>query len=378
MSIKGEDMQRLKILGMLLCLFVSTYPYRVFADTPFYDGEIVIESVEASVNIEGEAIVEIDYLLMNRGEGEVTINLDFLMPDPEVLIDGEEWTNPVVFDPGEVKSLVVSAVLEPQGEDTKSLAVPTNLFLDGKLHAERSKLWMIQMTLPEGVHGIILASKEPTAQGAKEDGRVTYTWEYVNIYPTTLDLKWSVLDLDLDLEKRISPEKITEPDQILTIEIQIKNAGEEKIENILLLDDFVPADFEPVEPQQEFFIPETTESDPRLFWVKEVLRLEAGEERSFQYKVKYTGDISVIHDLEIKPCRVMVEGRLVDVSNLVRINKLVGAGLEAEAQEDLEKPAPFPLWGICTLALGGTALGGFLIYRGFLLARRGKGRYPPA
>jgi hypothetical protein len=371
-------MQRLKILGMLLCLFVSTYPYRVFADSPFYDGEIVIEAVEASVDIEEEAIVEIDYLLMNRAEEETSVNLEILMPDAEVLIDGEEWVNPVVFDPGEMKSLVVSAVLEPQGEDTKSLAVPTNLFLDGKLHAERSKLWVVRITLPEGVHGIILASKEPTAQGTKQDGRISYTWEYVNIYPTTLDLKWSVLDVDLGLEKKVSPVKITEPDQVLTIDVQIKNSGDQEVENILLLDDYVPTDFEAVEPLQELFTPETTESDPHLFWLKEIPRLKAGEEQSFQYKIKYTGDISVIHDLEIKPCRVMVEGRLVDVSNLVRINKLVGAGLEAEAQEDLEKPAPFPLWGICTLALGGTALGGFLIYRGFLLARRGKGRYPPA
>jgi len=371
-------MQRLKILGMLLCLFVSTYPYRVFADSPFYDGEIVIESVEASVDIEGEAIVEIDYLLMNRGEGQVTVNLDFLMPDPEVLIDGEEWANPVVFDPGEVKSLVVSAVLEPQGEDTKSLAVPTNLFLDGKLHAERSKLWMVQMILPEGVHGIILASKEPTAQGANEEGRISYTWEYVNIYPTTLDLKWSVLDLDLDLEKTVMPVKITEPDQILTIEVQIKNSGDQEVENILLLDDYVPTDFEAVEPLQELFIPETAESDPHLFWLKEIPRLKAGEERSFQYKVKYTGDISVIQDLELKPCRVMVEGRLVNVSNLVRINKLVGAGLEAEGQGEVEESPAFPLWGICTLGLVGTALGGFLIARGFLLARRGKGKHPPA
>ena len=312
--------------------------------------------------------MEIDYLLMNRGEGETSVNLEILMPDAEVLIDGEEWGNPVVFNPGETKSLVVSAVLEPQGEDTKSLAIPTNLFLDGKLHAERSKLWVVRMTLPEGVHGIILASKEPTAQGAKEDERITYTWEYVNIYPTTLDLKWSVLDLDLDLEKRISPEKITEPDQILTIEVQIKNLGDQEVENILLLDDYVPTDFEAVEPLQELFIPETTESDPHLFWLKEISRLEAGAERSFQYKVKYTGDISVIQDLELKPCRVMVEGRLVNVSNLVRISKLVGAGLEAEVQGDVEESPAFPLWGICTLALVGTALGGFLIARGFLLA----------
>jgi hypothetical protein len=365
-------MQRQRIIGTLLCLFISACPHRTFADSPFYDGEIVIESVEASVNIEEEANVEIEYILVNRSEVETTVNLDVLIPDADVSIDGKEFLNPLVFDPGEVKNLVVSAVIEPLGEDTKTLAIPTNLALDGKFHAERTKLWVVRATLPEGVRGIILASKEPTEQGENEDGRITYTWEYVNIYPTTLDFKWSVLDLALGLEKRVFPEKITEPDQILTIEIQIKNLGDQVVENILLLDDYVPTDFEAVEPLGELFIPETAESDPHLFWAKEILLLEAGEQQSFQYRIKYTGDVSIIHDLELKPCRVMVEGRLVSVSNLVRISKLVGAGQEVELQDDLEKPAPFPLWAVFTLAFVGIALGAFMIFRGLSLAKRGK------
>jgi hypothetical protein len=365
-------MQRRMIIGTLLCLFISACPDRTFADSPFYDGEIVIESVEASVNIEEEAEVKIEYILVNRSEGETIVTLDVLIPDADVSIDGEEFLNPLVFGPAEVKQLVVSAFIEPLGEDTKTLAIPTNLALDGKFHAEQTKLWVIRATLPEGVREIILASKEPTEQGANEDGRITYTWEYVNIYPTTLDLKWSVLDLDFELEKRVSPYKITEPDQILTIEIQIKNSGDQAVGNIFLLDDYVPTDFEAVEPLQELFIPETAESDPHLFWAKEILLLEAGEQQSFQYKIKYTGDVSVIHDLELKPCRAMVEGRLVNVSNVVRINKLVGAGQEIELQEDLEKPAPFPLWAVLTLAFVGIASGAFMIFRGLSLAKRSK------
>ena len=365
-------MQRRMIIGILFCLFMSACPHRTLADSPFYEGEIVIESVEASVNIEDQANVEIEYILVNRSEAETSVNLDILMPDADVSIDGEEFSNPLVFGPGEVKNLIVCAVIEPQGEDTKTLAIPTNLALDGKFHAERTKLWVVRATLPEGVRGIILASKEPTGQGENEDGRFFYTWEYVNIYPTTLDFKWSVLDLALDLEKRVSPEKITQPDQILTIEVQIKNSGDQVVENVLLLDDYVPTDFEAVEPLGELFIPETEESDPHLFWAKEISLLGAGEQRSFQYKLKYTGDVSVIHDLELKPCRVMVEGRLVSVSNLVRINKLVGAGQEVEPQEDLEKSVPFPLWAVFTLAFVGIALGAFMIFRGLSLARWGK------
>jgi hypothetical protein len=365
-------MQRRKIIGTLLCLFMSACPHRALADSPFYEGEIVIDSVEALVDIEEEASVEIKYILVNRSDAETTVDIDVLIPDADVLIDGEEFSNPLAFNPGEVKDLVVSAVIEPQGEDTKTLAIPTNLALDGKFHAEWTKLWVVRATLPEGVRGIILASKEPTEQGANEAGRITYTWEYVNIYPTTLDFKWSVLDLALDLEKRVSPEKITEPDQILTIEVQIQNLGDREIANVLLLDDYVPTDFEAVEPLGELFIPETEESDPHLFWAKEILLLGAGEKRSFQYKVKYTGDVSVIHDLELKPCRVMVEGRLVSVSNLVRISKMVGAGQEVAQQEELEKSAPFPLWAVIILAFVGIALGAFMIFRGLSLAKRGK------
>jgi hypothetical protein len=206
--------------------------------------------------------------------------------------------------------------------------------LNGAFHPEPPARVSVTVWLPEGVQKILHSDNELTRHPPSENGRVAYSWEEFNLYPTSFTILWSTQQIDLSVK------------------------------------DFVPSEFEAVEPEEEFWFPEVEESDPHLYWAKRIDELQPGEVMTVQYVLKYIGDTSMVHTIQLKPCRVTAGGFLVGVSDRVSLYQRVGVTIdtEMEIEAPVEEAAIPPTWLL--IAIVGAAFGFGLILLGAFIAWR--------
>jgi hypothetical protein len=352
-------------LSILLVLALLLTVSAVYAEELFYDGPIQIDSITATIELDQNATIQLTYILVNRGEQEETVDLHYantLVP----LVEGEvELVNPVRFAPGEVKEIQVQFEDVIDGTLLQSFSYDPSMTFDGMRNVERVNEFITRITLPYGIESIVGANKDVSSVDVGEDGRTVYTWEQFDIYPTTLSLKWSVIDADLRLEKSVSPQEITESKQKIEIRIEVENLGDTAIEKLTLLDDYVPSDFEPHEDDDSLTLADYETSDPRLIWQVEIDNLTPGESRSFSYSLRFIGDVSITHHFNIKPCAATIDGVLVALSNTVPMRKIASV----EGVDDVTEPPSMPSGLILMIALA-ALFGVVLIVTAFFLARR--------
>ncbi len=313
------------LIGILCSLQVA------LADDLFYSGDVVTESIGISIDIDEEATVNTVYLLRNRGSVEEEIDLQFTDPPLSLQVDGETLGNPVVFNPGERRSVNATFKLDSTGGTTKTLYLDPVLLFDGIPNAEPAGTLMIEALLPEGVSGLAWASHEPDEESL-DGGRKLYSWKDTTVYPTPLTLKWSILGIDLSVDKSASPLEITEPGQVINIQITLTNNGDAALNDIRLVDQYVISAFAEIEPSVESGTKENT-----LFWQKHISTLGPGENTTVSYSIKYIAAIPQIHEFDLKPTVITVEGHLISVSNTVRMKQ--SAELPVSASEPQTTPA---------------------------------------
>jgi len=319
-----------KIAVIMVLLLSTLCPFQVaLASNLFYVGDIIIDSVSIRVEADDEATVNAVYILANRGSQHEEIDLRFAQSPVPLELNGEELGNPVVFRPGERKSVNLTYDLNITGETTKTLSLDPTMLFNGKPNSVPAKALLIEVLLPEGISGLVWANQQPDEEGS-EDGRKSYSWSGADVYATPLSAKWSTLQVELGIEKNASPQEITTSDQIIVVEITIENKGETAVEDIAVVDQCMALDFEVAEPSYEF-----GKQEPWLFWRKNINSLAPGEIMTLAYSVKYTGSSSQDYVFELKPCVVTVGGHLVSLSNRV---KMIQTGWATPAPTDSEVP----------------------------------------
>jgi hypothetical protein len=364
MKTKTKTKTKTKIVAVTVVMLGILWPFKVaLASDLFYVGDIVTDSIDIRVEADEQATVNATYLLTNRGSEDQEIDLRFSQSPVPLEADGEELSNPVLFSPGESKSINLTFNLNITGETTKMLFLDPTMLFDGKPSSVPVKVLLIEVLLPEGINGLAWASQEPDEESF-EDSRKSYSWSNADIYPTTLCLKWSTLQVELIVEKTATPQEITSRDQRIDLEITLQNKGNTTIDRIALTDLYMAFDFEALYPLWEF-----SEEGTWLFWMKNIYSLGPGETETFAYRVKYIGVSSQSYEFDLEPCVVTVDGHLVAMSNKVRMSK-TGDALpnptdsqvlpESEA-EPLHFPS-LPLLGGILLILA-IARGGYLIWK---------------
>jgi hypothetical protein len=356
------------ILGS--CLLVSLAAHSVAAQDLFYTGEIIIADIEVILDIGSEAVVTAEYVLTNRGDVEESVTLG--VPDREASFQetDDPISGPITFQAGETKNIRVRYSAPVEGAGTLTLSFTPAMTLNGAFHPEPPARVSVTVWLPEGIQKILHSNKELTRHPPSENGRVAYSWEEFNLYPTSFSILWSTQHIDLSVKKSASPSRIEELGQYITVQLLIKNHGENAITDIVLMDDFVPSEFEAVEPEEEFWFPEVEESDPHLYWAKRIDEVQPGEEMTVEYVLKYIGDTSMVHTIQLKPCRVTAGGFLVGVSDRVSLYQRVGVTIdtEMEIEAPVEEAAIPPMWLL--IAIVGAAFGFGLILLGAFIAWR--------
>ncbi len=357
---------RIPIGWTLILVTFLTLSHRVaFADGLVYEGPIIVDAINGQIQIGDTVEVRLDMILTNTSDLEQS--LEILHPNTEAELHTEDGTlvNPVVFKPFEVKRIYVTFPAQVYGDTTKNFSFIPNLLLEGKYSPERVKRFAFFVVLPEGVHRIVGASKPFSSIVDNELGQTIVFYEFFDLYPTSFQIMWSELDVQLGFEKRASPLEITQRDQIITVEVTISNQGEETASNLVLIDDFLPAEFEAVEPEEEFTLTDSPDSDPHLFWEKAIDALQPGEAQTVMYQIRYIGDVSQPFFFALKPGMVKVDGDLVAVSNPVEMSIVVGQEMPSEVEPDFLTAFP-PL--VIVLFVIGALLGVGLIATGLILA----------
>jgi uncharacterized repeat protein (TIGR01451 family) len=305
-----------RMVAMILILLGTLYPFRVaLANDLFYVGDIFIYYMNIRVEADDEAVVNVVYLLANRGSAEEEVDLKFAQSPVSLQVEGEELSNPVVFRSGESKYVYLTYNLDITGDTTKMLCLDPTLLFNGKPNNQPTQALLIEILLPEGVSALAWSNQEPDEEYFL-GSRKFYSWSGAGIYPTTLCLKWSTLQVELSVEKKASPQEITAPDQVINLEITVQNKGDAVVNNISLIDQYIVSEFEAVEPSEEF-----GEQETMLFWIKNIDSLGPGETKTLAYSVKYTGLSPDSYEFDLSPCLVTVDGYLVSVSNKVRMSQ---------------------------------------------------------
>jgi hypothetical protein len=354
-----------RIAVMLLVLSGTLWPLQVVsASSLFYVGDIIIQSINITVDAAARATVSAVYQLTNRGSEDQEISLQFAQSAVALIAGGEELSGSVLFRQGETKSISLTCSLDITGETTKTLLLDPTMLFDGKPNSEPTGTLLMKVLLPEGINALAFASQEPDGEGF-ENGREVYSWSSADIYPTTLCLKWSALQVELSVEKNASPQEITSIGQIINLEIIVENNGDSVVDHIALVDLYMAPEFDGVEPRWEF-----GEEGTWLLWQRNIGLLEPGQSQKLTYSVRYVGSGSQNYDFDLRPCVVTVDGHLVSVSNRVRMSQNIKANPDQTdpvvPPESEAEPLRFP----SLFEIGGTALILAIAGRWYVVRRR--------
>ncbi|MFO7944238.1 MAG: hypothetical protein R6U51_08075 [Anaerolineales bacterium] len=318
-------MKSFSLIAVTLCLSFLLPVRPAAAQSLFYEGEVIVESISTKITLSDQAVVETEYVLLNQGDQEEQISVQLADPAAREHLVYFFVSDPLTIQPKERKILLSKYTLPLPEGDFPSFTYHLALEFDGKPLAHSTNQIETEIILPEGVHQIIGSNKTFTDPEVDEQGRSHLFREVWNQFPTQTSLKWSRLGIQLQVEKSIQPQKIMEPNQTLEVHLEVVNTGDAPLESITLRDDFSPSMFEGVSPEEEFTLTDPNESDPRLVWEVEVPSLESGEKKIFEYTLRYQGDVSQIYDFDVESTVVLWNGRAVALSNPVRMAKLAGA-----------------------------------------------------
>jgi hypothetical protein len=171
----------------------------------FYSGNIIIDSIIANAEIDTNATVVMEYILINEGDKEETVDLVFSQFPVQLWIGDEKLENPVVFKPKakEEKMITLGYATTVGGNATKVFSFNPTLTFNGKPNSERVRSSSVGILLPDGIKKIIGANKDYYNKSTDDNGRAFYTWVNNNIYPTTLNVKWSTLDVNIGIVKKL-------------------------------------------------------------------------------------------------------------------------------------------------------------------------------
>jgi hypothetical protein len=295
-------------LAMLCLSFLAVTPAEAAL---FYTGSVSIDSFSATLDVTDNATVSVKYVLVNQGDSQEAINMTFSPPEATARIDENELANPVILEPGETKELSLSYSLDLQTAESQGIMFAPMLFFDGMVNSNRANSYSVMLILPEGIRGITYSSL-PYTDTANQDGRLVIIWEKSDFYPTPLAISWTTLDVNIAAVKKATPESVTSPGEVVEVEVTVQNKGTEEISDITLIDNFFPGTFEPVEPLDEFNLVEAENSDPHLYWTKEIDSLNPGETAVYSYSVKVK---ALGLETRLDPLVVLINDTPVSVSN---------------------------------------------------------------
>jgi hypothetical protein len=322
------------LLAFTIATILSLSPATFASADLFYTGGITIDSLSATIDVTTQANIVVEYELVNHGAKTESVTLTFSPTDVSATIDGAALSNPVLFEKGAKKKLILSYSLSLSSASYQSIFFNPTLLFNDMANSQRVKSYNVKLILPQGIKRIIHSSVAYDST-VTQNGRLALLWSKQNIYPSPLFVSWSNLDVNIVATKTATPNNITQAGEVIEVAVTIENKSDTAVRNITLKDNFYPGTFEAVAPADEFEISQSELSDPHLYWIKEIDSLGAGETETFTYSVivKALG-----LETRLGALVVTVNGIPVSVSNDV----LLYSELEGKYQPEAAAESGFP------------------------------------
>jgi len=300
----------------------------------FYTGGITVDTLTATIDINTQADIVVEYELVNHGDKTESVTLTFSPTDGTVTIDGTSLSNPFSFEKGAKKKLSISYSLRLSSAPYQSVFIDPILLFDDMVNSQKVKSYNVKLILPQGTKRIIYSSISYD-NTATQDGKLVLLWNKKGFYPSLFFVSWSNLDVNIVATKTATPSNITQLGEIIEVTVEIENKGDTAVGNITLQDSFYPGAFEAVAPADEFELTQPELSDPHLYWTKEVASLSPGEEKSLTYSVRVK---ALGLETRLGALVVTVNGIPVSVSNDI----LLFSELEGKYQPQAAAEGGFP------------------------------------
>ena len=114
-------MKRILILATLLASLTFLWRPTANAQSPFYEGSILIDSIQLQIDIKQDAQVEAEYVLVNTSKEIVQVSLNHDNSNTSLAQGELALEDPVAFGPGEVITISLTSNLMIEGDVSKSI-----------------------------------------------------------------------------------------------------------------------------------------------------------------------------------------------------------------------------------------------------------------
>ena len=274
MKMKNK-INKIKIVTLLLLIFVTAV--RIANAIDFYTGSVMLKSLKADVDIASSANIILNYTLI--GNEKVSLNFQNVPDSAEIIIDGQRYSKKFDLEINGEISVVIKYNFDVGTDAIRQFTLDPNILFNDMVNSNRIGNYFVKIKMPAGVIELLSSSENPTSIDIGQ-GRKTFFWEKTNAYASTLDIKWSSLNINLDVE-RIVPADINDE---FTVKNVIRNNGN-GVSNVKLVQSFLETDFDPVFPLNDFERIQAG-NDRRLEWKKEISSISNGDVKEISYKLK--------------------------------------------------------------------------------------------
>lgn len=324
-------MKNKKPISIFILIFLLNFiAINTAAAISFYDGNVIIKSFKAGVNIENSANAVLNYTL----SGNENVNLNFNnVPDSAIItVNGQAYGKNFNLNvEGDVSIVAVYNVGVGEGIQ-KQFSLDPNILFNSLINPNRINKYLTRIKMPSGVDEL-LSSSEKATRIEQENGRNLFVWEKTNAYASSMSIIWHGLDIDLELE-RIVPNEITDE---FTVKNIIRNNGG-SVSNVKLVQTFLETDFDPVSPLGEFERIQAG-NDRRLEWKREISSIPSGSVQEFSYTLKL---LNRGENVVFRPLMLYADGILVKIVERVEYTT-AGVDLSQEVGLSDEGIARIPL-----------------------------------
>ena len=140
----------------------------------FYEGNIVIKSLKADVEITDKANVILNYTL--SGNEKINLNFNNVPENAQIKINSQTYAKNFDLDiKGEV-SILVTYTADLGTETTKEFSLSPNIMFNNAVNANRINSYAVKIKMPAGVIELLSSSETPSSIET-ESGRKIFNWE---------------------------------------------------------------------------------------------------------------------------------------------------------------------------------------------------------
>lgn len=283
---------RKALLILLVFNFIVIFFVSFSSSLTFYDGNIKVSMIKSDIYLEGNKIfVNSSYTFKNDGLKSETVNLTF-NDYKNYNIYGDISNGQITLDYGESRTLIVS--YQENLNENNGFSLDSEVLINGLIPSKRIDNFISNIFIHE--EGKSISSSTLNFIETSSEGRKVYSYQEVNVYPKLIN--FNVIDYKFNLYVVRSNSKFSNIGDIINVKVSLQNFGDQKIDNLLLVDSFLESNFKPEDMNGFEYV--SLPNEPYYKFTKEIGSLEPKESKEYVYSLK----VKSLDNLRLNPLKI--------------------------------------------------------------------------